>query len=486
MEFFLEKKVCIVGTGFCGYTAYKKLSKQNIDLIVLEGGEIKNPSTIEDQLFYKFSHNNYVADININGKISKIKSNINLSLRDRQLTLGGSSGSWAGFIKPFEASTYLNKFYQGETYSWGNFNLQKFDKESLKLLKSPILNFEPEKLANSLNLKLPELPQGLHYTVYSWAKSSLRLKDFWINKATSDPNKISSDNEVLYGFVLVDGFIKDGKISHLEFRSHNHKLIVKADLFILGMGGVENARFAEILNSKNKKDRDIKANIGNFQEHPHIYKIGSFDYGHKKIPDILLNRTPYFVKGEMVGYIKFNIVAWNGIGTPKVSFDIYKRNSNNRIDSLLNYVKSKIMGELNITMRCEQTPNKNSKLIFDKNRVNWNVLESDFKIYSEYLRKYISYLNFTGMAKNFKLLHKDSKYGFAFPLEINGGAHHMGTVPISQNGSVIGNNFRHKKFSNLYIVGSSGFPTSGFENPTQASIATTLAAVEDIINSQKF
>ena len=61
--------------------------------------------------------------------------------------MGGSSGNWAGFIKPFEPSTYLNKFNQEEIVSWGNFNLQKYEKESLKLLNSPILSFEPGKIA---------------------------------------------------------------------------------------------------------------------------------------------------------------------------------------------------------------------------------------------------------------------------------------------------------------------------------------------------
>ena len=57
----------------------------------------------------------------------------------------------------------------------------------------------------------------------------------------------------------------------------------------------------------------------------------------------------------------------------------------------------------------------------------------------------------------------------------------MGTVPFGSNNSVIDKNFAHKKFKNIYFVGSSSFPTSGYENPTQAAIATSLIATDNII-----
>ena len=61
----------------------------------------------------------------------------------------------------------------------------------------------------------------------------------------------------------------------------------------------------------------------------------------------------------------------------------------------------------------------------------------------------------------------------------------MGTVPYFNGESVTDNSFRHKIFSNMYIVGSSVFPTSGFENPTHGAIATTLLAVDDLLKRKK-
>ena len=54
-EIKLNKKVCIVGSGFCGYAAYQKLKAQNIDLILVEGGKEKTPSTRIKSIFWALS-----------------------------------------------------------------------------------------------------------------------------------------------------------------------------------------------------------------------------------------------------------------------------------------------------------------------------------------------------------------------------------------------------------------------------------------------
>ena len=41
----IKRKVCIVGSGFCGFSAYKKLKEENIELLVIEGGNLETPSS---------------------------------------------------------------------------------------------------------------------------------------------------------------------------------------------------------------------------------------------------------------------------------------------------------------------------------------------------------------------------------------------------------------------------------------------------------
>ena len=149
-QYFLKRKVCIVGSGFCGYAAYKKLKSQNIELIVVEGGEEKTPIAPKEQKFYSVSTNRYLSF----EKTTRISNKIDPSFRDRKFTLGGSSECWSGWIKPFEQSTYENKYVGDEYQNWGDLRLGKYDKEVLKLLNSPIDNFDVQDLSKKLLLVL--------------------------------------------------------------------------------------------------------------------------------------------------------------------------------------------------------------------------------------------------------------------------------------------------------------------------------------------
>ena len=91
MKGSIEKKVCIVGSGFTGYTIYKKLLKQNIDLILIEGGKKSHPKSQFDQIYYKTINNKYPSRIKKKSNEFRISNKIDLSFRDRRFTLGGSS-----------------------------------------------------------------------------------------------------------------------------------------------------------------------------------------------------------------------------------------------------------------------------------------------------------------------------------------------------------------------------------------------------------
>ena len=61
MSYSLKTKVCVVGSGFCGYAAYKKLLRHGIDVIVVEGGELSTPSSALEQTNYHATTNSFVT-----------------------------------------------------------------------------------------------------------------------------------------------------------------------------------------------------------------------------------------------------------------------------------------------------------------------------------------------------------------------------------------------------------------------------------------
>ena len=489
----IKRKVCIVGSGFCGFTAYKKLKQENIELVVVEGGELETPKSAEDQSFYKILQN---PTINFNENI-KIKNRLDPSFNDRKYTLGGSSECWTGWIKPFENSTYKNIFDSNINQSWGELSLEKYNNEVLNLLKSPINEFNPDIISKKLNYDLPKLSNGLSYTTYAWANKPLRLKNFWEKRLfkSQNFNKLDNTKDVITGYRLIDFKINKNNIETLIFKNKGgNEILVKANYFIFCMGGIENAKFAKKIFSNSDLKNSDKEIIGNFQEHPHFYNIAYFNKGEKSLPALLTNRISIsntFNDSSKTGRVKIAIQAWDGPGTPKATFHIYKKRKK-FTNSIQNIIRANLKRTLLpnsdywITMRCEQTPNKISKLNFssNKNYLNWDVRDTDFIYYSNYLKKLAAFLISNNYAKEFNLSY-DSQLNLAIPPQIYGGCHHMGTVPFLQNQSLINRNFRLSIFNNSFMVGSSSFPTSGFENPTHAAMATTLIACEDLIRTIK-
>ena len=93
---------------------------------------------------------------------------------------------------------------------------------------------------------MPKLFSGLDYTLYAWAKSPLRLKNFWKEKIVNDDKKSLINKEIICGYKLVKFRKYNNKISELIFASKDQKIIVvKAKFFILAMGGIENGRFIQ-------------------------------------------------------------------------------------------------------------------------------------------------------------------------------------------------------------------------------------------------
>ncbi len=68
------------------------------------------------------------------------------------------------------------------------------------------------------------------------------------------------------------------------------------------------------------------------------------------------------------------------------------------------------------------------------------------------------------------------------PESITGGFHHMGTTRMhaSPREGVVDPNGRVHGVKNLYVAGSSVFPTAGFANPTLTIVALTLRLADHL------
>ena len=71
---------------------------------------------------------------------------------------------------------------------------------------------------------------------------------------------------------------------------------------------------------------------------------------------------------------------------------------------------------------------------------------------------------------------------FLMPGDLRGGGHHCGTTRMSQSSRNGVTDLNQKVFDtdNLYVAGSSIFPTNSWANPTFTIIATTLRLADHI------
>ena len=69
-----------------------------------------------------------------------------------------------------------------------------------------------------------------------------------------------------------------------------------------------------------------------------------------------------------------------------------------------------------------------------------------------------------------------------WPQPLSGGSHHMGTTRMNDDPlrGVVDRNCKVHSVDNLYVAGSSVFPTSGVSNPTLSIVALTLRLADHL------
>jgi choline dehydrogenase-like flavoprotein len=163
----------------------------------------------------------------------------------------------------------------------------------------------------------------------------------------------------------------------------------------------------------------------------------------------------------------------------------YLRLKKNRIPSVLPDLNSKYFG---IYHQIEQTPCYNSQIKLDKKKdilgqqlvkLNLRFNSIDFKTVlksHEYLIKRIKILKIGDLQKKYNKKILMQLFKNRINNNFNSMAHHIGTTRMgsSNKNGVVDKNCKVFGINNLFIAGSSVFPTSGHANPTFTIVALSL------------
>jgi choline dehydrogenase-like flavoprotein len=162
--------------------------------------------------------------------------------------------------------------------------------------------------------------------------------------------------------------------------------------------------------------------------------------------------------------------------------EIYRKSSRGRIARKL---LSNEYEAFRVTLRTEQAPNPLSRVTLDTERdelgmpraiLNWAFTDLDRRSMRQIYRVLGEQIGAAGIGR-VKLTEELADPGnTAMPASTSGGWHHMGTTRMNEDPKkgVVDANCKVHGIDNLYIAGSSCFPTGGGVNPTFTLVALSL------------
>ena len=442
----------VVGTGPAGITLALQLKKKNKNRVLLvEAGSFEYEE--DSQEFYK----------------GEIINNCNLKeLHESRIrAFGGTSMVWGGMCRELDEIDF-------DEWPIKKTDLSIYLEEAKNILLVNE-NFLDDKFIDE-NIKLID---------FQWSEPTIRFNDFYKDKIIND-KKI--DLLINTAVTKIEG---NTEVEMLELFDHkeNNFYKVKPKNIILACGAIENSRILLYSQTQSKNSFLKPLAIGkNYLVHPHYVVAKSLvemEEIKKAFDQKYMTKEMFFVSPSN------NFIKENAIGNIGLRFQVneYPHDSKELLKDLLciapDYAK-KIAALGNKKIDCtnikffsswEVKPNNENYINLDESnidklgiprvKVNVNLNENTkktVKIFVEEVGKFLIDKELGRVAiRNFFYSDK-----YIWPKDGYGGSHEMGgtKMGVSTKDSVVDKNLKVHGIENLYILGSSVFPTCGHANPT--------------------
>ena len=484
--------ICIIGAGVAGISIALEFLNTAFKVILLEGGGFEYDDKVQK-----------LYDGNITGQTYYP------TMSSRLHYFGGTSGHWGGLCTHLDEFDFKEKSWIKDS-GWpiSLEDLSPFYKRAHPILDLNYDEFSIEYLQKE-NPSLIEFPfqKNVLYDKI-WQRSlPTRFGAKYRNQI------INSKNIFLYTYANATELTTSSNISTLKeitvknYTNKTHK--VRAKYFILACNAIQNPR---ILLASNKQ---VSVGLGNsndivgryFMEHPEINSgelwlnnanplllyqwspktraeiaVSKQKQEELKISNGMVALSPLQIQKNKVP----NVVSWKE-KDPRLSKETFHKYASKAIrrnifDKTFSANNFKAYG---IYSRTEQAPNQSSRVTLNNELdtlgmpridLKWLLSPIDKRTIREITKLLGQQIGLTnlGRVKIYDFLLDENDH--SLPDYTSGGWHHLGTTRMSNNPKegVVDANCKVHGINNLFIAGSSCFPTGGAATPTLTVVALSL------------
>lgn len=479
--------VCIIGAGPAGISLALELAKQKLSVTLLESGGTDYEKEVQDMAVGKSTGHPYYP--------------LHTS---RMRYLGGTSNHWSGHIVPLEEEDFQEKswipgsgwpitkkdlvpyYRRADDYlQLGTVSKYKniFQKNG-QMHSHPVVSFVEEE-SPLLDARLTHFHPLRFGSVYR--------KDLEQSKSIR-----------LYLHATFTRFFMNdhsGRVDAVEIiNSHKQSHRIKARTYVMAAGGMENSRL--LLLTRNQF-RNILGEGHNLVGRHFMEHIGGglgwmlVPRNLKGIDDFALSRKQAMPVGKEIHYRNAIQKQYRILNTSlEVEFPDQQLIPNAWYPDINKFQKQIPLLDRNpgpydiygLSWKLEQIPmGKSSITLLDEkdalgqNRINfhWHMDDMEIASMNQDALLLASELGSRRMGRVIVGKAPGFEHGW---IHIIGHYHHMGgnRMSRSSNDGVVDENLKMHGMKNLYITGSSVFPTGGYSNPTYTILALTLRLADHL------
>lgn len=465
---------CVVGSGPAGMTVAMQLEEYGRSVILLEGGGLDQSRDSQD--IYK---GDVIGDPYAQLDIARLRY------------LGGTSGHWGGWSYPLSENVFQKK----DGFQDARWPIEKKDLD-------PFLG----KAMSILDIRQPQpgaiLDSEFGIREINIAVSRVRFGQKFRDRLTTSQHITCVTNANLTGLETKNGSVVAATVTNFAGQSSR----VRAKCFVLAMGGIENSRMLLWCNHQMKgKLVDARAPIGRYWMEHLALKVGyavtdlRIARSDRDTPQLVLGLTDAVKRKLSVLDCSFVLEAMHGEGT-KVLIRNLLCVAPRIGEWAASLLKKNITCGVKLSAEWEQEPISSNHVKLSETKrdrfgipfteLHWKKTDRDFATMQRSLSQLNDYLMLKNRGRINVLAGKRESPqpdenvfaldGWAVDGEEGISFHHMGGTRMGNTAEdgVVDSNCRVFGQGNLYVAGSSVFPSGGAANPTLTIVQLALRLAE--------